>query len=87
MLRPFNLRDHYNEDILFSPYARKRYPYSIECKNVEKLNIWDAIKQATSNCKKYIPMVIFKRNNHKVWIAMPLEDFMEMQHGLKKDDI
>jgi hypothetical protein len=69
------------EDILFSPAARKIYPYSIECKNVERLNIWDAIKQAKDNCKKYIPMVIFKKNNHEAWVAIPLSDFMKLQHN------
>ena len=73
------------EDILLSPAARKIYPYSIECKNVEKLNIWEAIKQAISNCGKYIPVVIFKRNNHEAWIAMPLDRFMEIQHDQKPE--
>lgn len=73
------------EDILFSPAARKIYPYSVECKCVERLNIWDAIKQAVDNCGKYIPTVVFKKNNHEAWIAMPLDDFMEIQHGQEKD--
>lgn len=73
------------EDILLSPAARKLYPYSIECKNVERLNIWDAIKQALENAGKYIPMVIFKKNGERAWVAIPLEDFMEIQHGLEKD--
>lgn len=73
------------EDILFSPAARKIYPYSIECKNVERLNIWDAVKQAYDNCKKYIPVVIFKKNGQEPWIAMPLKDFMQIQHDYKSD--
>jgi len=72
------------EDILLSPAARKIYPYSVECKNVESLNIWNAIKQSLENCGKYIPVVVFKRNNQKAWIAMPLEDYMEIKHGLVK---
>ena len=30
------------EDIQLSPAARKLIPYAIECKNQEKINIWDS---------------------------------------------
>jgi len=68
------------EDIQLSPAARKLFPYSIECKNVEKLNIWDAIKQAKANAGKYVPMVAFARNNHEAWIAIPADKYMELVH-------
>jgi len=74
------------EDILLSPAARKIYPYSIECKNVEKLNIWEAIKQAKENAGRHIPVVCFKRNHHEAWIAMPLTKYMEKYYGLKNED-
>ena len=74
------------EDILFSPAARRVYPYSVECKNVEKLSIWGAIEQAVENCGKYIPVVMFKKNNHRAWIAIPLDSYMEIAHGVKKDE-
>ena len=74
------------EDIQLSPAARREYPYSIECKNVEKLNIWEAIKQAKENAGRHIPVVCFKRNRHEAWIAMPMQTFMERFHGLKKED-
>lgn len=64
------------EDILFSPLARRIYPYSIECKNVEKINIWDAINQARSNAGKYTPAVAFSKNNEEIWIAIPMTDFL-----------
>ena len=28
------------EDILLSPKSRRLFPFSVECKNQEKLNIW-----------------------------------------------
>ena len=31
------------EDIQLSPAARKLIPYAIECKNQEKINIWELI--------------------------------------------
>lgn len=66
------------EDILLSPAARKVYPYSFECKHVERLNIWDAIKQCISNAKNYMPAVVFRRNFHEPYIAIPFTHFMEL---------
>ena len=37
------------EDLIMARDARKKFPYSIECKNQEKLNVWDAYEQASSN--------------------------------------
>ena len=66
------------EDILLSHAARTVFPYSVECKNVEKLNIWEAIRQAEENCAEHTPLVAFKRNNHKPWVAIPMDKFMEL---------
>jgi hypothetical protein len=32
-------------DLLLSPAARKLFPYYVECKNQEALNVWEALKQ------------------------------------------
>ena len=37
------------EDILLSPEARKLFPFAVECKNQERLNIWDSLSQAEWN--------------------------------------
>ena len=37
------------EDLQLSPAARKLIPFAIECKNQEKLNVWDSLKQAEEN--------------------------------------
>ena len=34
------------EDVLLSPAARKLFPFSVECKNQEKLNVWSSLEQA-----------------------------------------
>lgn len=54
-------------------------PLSIECKNTEKINIWDAIEQARKNVRNQsekIPVVIFKRNNSEIYITLPWNDFL-----------
>lgn len=67
------------EDILLSPLARKQFPFSIECKNVEKLSIWSAIDQARANCdKEYTPVVVFTKNHENAQICLPYEVFLEI---------
>lgn len=66
------------EDILFSPAARKIYPISVECKNVEKLNIWEALKQTIANAGKYRPVLFFTRNHSRTWVAIDIEYYMEL---------
>ena len=48
------------EDIVMSPAAKRLIPYSFECKNVEKLNVWSALEQAESNCDGRTPILVFK---------------------------
>ena len=66
------------EDILLSPAARKLFPFSVECKNQEKVNVWEAYAQASSNCKGYEPLVVIKRNRHKPLVLMDAEEFVKL---------
>ena len=65
------------EDVVLSPEARKHIPYSFECKNVERLNLWEAIKQCESNCEDRTPVVVIKRNRSKTYAVLPIESFIE----------
>jgi len=66
------------EDIKLSPAARKLIPYSFECKNQEKLNIWEALSQAEENAGDYDSVVIFKRNRSKTYAVINIEKFIEL---------
>ena len=66
------------EDIQLSPAARKLIPYAIECKNQEKLNIWDSLNQAEENSGDYDPVLIFKRNRSKTYAVVNVEKFIEL---------
>ncbi len=66
------------EDIQLSPLARQHIPFSFECKNQEKLNIWQAISQAEDNAGGYDPAVVFKRNRTKTYVAIPLDTFVDL---------
>ena len=67
------------EDIVLSPAARERIPYSFECKNVERLQFWSAVEQCEANCKEGIdPVVVIKKNRKKPYIAVSFEVFLEL---------
>ena len=66
------------EDIKLSPAARKLFPFSVECKNQEKLNIWSSLEQAETNSGNHIPIVIFKRNRSKTFVALEFEKLLEL---------
>lgn len=66
------------EDLKLSPKAREIYPYSIECKNVEKLNVWQALEQAKSHSSEHTPLLCFRRNRSEMFVALKFEDFLKL---------
>ena len=66
------------EDLIMARAARETFPYSIECKNQEKLNIWKSLEQSETNCGNHTPMVIFKRNRTKTYAVLELKDFIRL---------
>jgi hypothetical protein len=65
------------EDLIMARAARQKFPYSIECKNVEKLNVWEAYEQAKANCGDYEPLVVMKKNNKKPLVVIDAEFFIK----------
>jgi|TARA_B100000963_G_scaffold348323_1_gene355753 hypothetical protein len=68
------------EDLIMAREARKKFPYSIECKNQEKINIWKSYFQAQENSKDYEPVVVIKRNNHKPLLLVDAEHFIDLHN-------
>ena len=66
------------EDILLSPAARRLFPFSVECKNQEKLNIWSSLEQAENNSGNHTPLVIFKRNRTKTYAVLEFDKLLEL---------
>ena len=66
------------EDLIMARAARETFPYSIECKNQEKINLWESYKQATENSGKYEPIVFIKRNNHKPLVVVDADYFINL---------
>ena len=66
------------EDIKMARAAREKFPFSIECKNVESLNVWKAYEQAKENCGKYEPLVVMKKNRKKPLVVLDAEVFIDL---------
>jgi hypothetical protein len=66
------------EDIWLSKEAKKVFPFSVEAKNTEKLNIWQSLKQAENPLRKETPLLIFKKNNSKIYCALEFDYFLDL---------
>lgn len=73
------------EDIVLSPAAKKVIDYSFECKNQERLNLWKSLEQAASNCEDRNPVLVFKKNRSKVYIAIEFDHFIQLLEKEKNE--
>ena len=69
------------EDIVLSPVAKKLIPYSFECKNTERLNLWKSLEQADDNSEDRMPVLVIKRNRSKVYAVIEFDNFLNMIGG------
>lgn len=73
------------EDLIMARAAREKFPYSIECKNIEKLNVWAAYEQASSNKGNYEPIVVMRKNNKKALVVIDAEYFVKLHNKLRDE--
>ena len=66
------------EDLIMARAARQKFPYSIECKNQESINIWKSYDQAKENAGDYEPIVVVKRNNTKPLVLIDANYFIKL---------
>ena len=62
----------------FSKEGYSQHALSIECKNQEKVNVWESYKQAEENSNNYEPVVVIKRNNAKPLVVVDAEYFVSL---------
>ena len=84
------LKEYYPQ-VIFKPaimgetgrdvHAYGNFPFSIECKNQEALNIWSAIQQAEANAGVLVPLLVFKRNRSKIYCTLEFEKLLELLTG------
>lgn len=70
------------EDLLLSPRALELFPFAVECKNQEALNIWKALEQAQEHAVEGArPLLVFKRNQSDMYAALKFDDLLELLKG------
>ena len=70
------------EDLIMARAARKKFPYSIECKNQEAINVWKSYEQAEENSGDYEPIVVLKRNKTKPLVLVDADYFVRLHNEL-----
>lgn len=69
-------------DVFLDKSHQHLFPFAVEVKVQEKLNIWDALKQAETNKGNLDPILFFKRNRTKMYVALEAEHFLQLVHVL-----
>ncbi len=68
------------EDVQLSDKAKEVFPYSIECKNQERMKyLLNAYEQAVVNSNNLEPLVVIKINNKKPLVIIDAEYFIKLQ--------
>ena len=73
------------EDIIMGKQSRDKFPYSVECKNQESLNVWKSYDHAQNKCKGYEPLLVIKRNRSKVLVVLDAEYFVRLHSSMHTD--
>ena len=64
-------------DIKLSEHAESLFPFDVECKNVEKLNLWGSWNQCLENTKvNRKPLLVFSRNRSDVLCTLRFSDLL-----------
>ena len=69
----------HGEDVQLSAQARKLFPFSVEAKNQERMNVWSSFEQCEKNCsKEAMPLLVFKKNRSEPLCALRWRDFLSL---------
>lgn len=64
-------------DVLLSGAAAARFPYAVECKNQERVALWEAWRQAEANAgDDRAPLLVLARNRQEPLAVLTWEDFL-----------
>jgi len=69
----------HGEDVQLSSQAKKLFPFSVEAKNQERMNVWTSFEQCEKNCSKEVmPLLVFKKNRSNPLCALRWKDFLSL---------
>ncbi len=63
-------------DVKIHSKSLSKFPYNIECKNVERLNIWKAWEQCTKHNGAGHPLLVLSKNRRNPLIIVDAEHFI-----------
>lgn len=65
-------------DLVLSEAARKFFPFAMEARNQEAVNVWAAIRGSEANAKKeqLLPIATIRRNHTKPYAVVDFEIFL-----------
>ena len=74
-------------DIQLVGKARELFPFAVECKNQERINIWESWEQCEDNAKKekLMPALFFKRNRKLPLVTLRASDFFMLLNYIDKE--
>lgn len=58
------------EDVMLSQKARQKFPFSVECKSTERVNVYKFYQQAVENSGEHTPAVVIKSNRKAPLIVL-----------------
>lgn len=70
-------------DLLLSVAALRVFPYALECKNTERINVWQAMAQAEDNAGEWTPVVALRRNRTEPLAVLPWSEFLWLAHNAR----
>lgn len=70
-------------DVYLSEAARHGFPFAVECKNVEKLNVYEAFDQACENADEdLIALLVIKKNGREPLVVIDADYFFKLVKNL-----
>ena len=76
-------------DLYLSPAARERFPFGVECKRQERLEIPAWWEQCTRNAKaaNLTPLLIFRKNRGDALAVLKWEDLLALLELIQRGEI
>lgn len=71
-------------DLMISPGHFDKFPFAVECKNQEAMNIWSSFNQAKQHAEKAegAPLLIFRRNRSELMACVTFDFLVFMMSAL-----
>lgn len=67
-------------DVIMGVKSKTAFPYAIECKNSQRINLWEAYEQAQAHAgnTKLEPLLVIKKNHRDPLVVIDAEHFFSL---------